>query len=174
MRRATVRVLTILVLAAALAAGIGCGSDSNKPATDASTTPTATTAAGGAPPAELLGSYTASLTKADTASSKAPELQGQDQWKMKITKDGGVDNAPTLTIINPPSDVLESSTLSVAGNTLTLTGQECAQASGGYKIVSSSYTWKLDGKTLRLTTAKPGCPDKVAETILTSEPWKQS
>jgi hypothetical protein len=31
--------------------------------------------------AELLGSYTASLTKADTASSKAPELQGQDQWR---------------------------------------------------------------------------------------------
>jgi hypothetical protein len=54
---------------------------------------------------------------------------------MKITKDGGVDNAPTLTIIKPPSDVLGCSTLSVAGNTLTLTGQECAQASGGYKIV---------------------------------------
>ena len=167
------RFLTILVTAAGLAAGLGCGSDANMPATSASTTKTAMTAAGGPPPAELLGSYTTRLTKADTAGSKAPELQDQDQWKMKITKDGGVGNAPTLTIVRPPSDVLESSTLSVAGSTLTLTNQECAQPSGGYTIVSSSYTWKLDRKTLRLTTAKPGCPDQVAETILTSGPWRR-
>src|SRR3954469_9796176 len=58
-----IRFFAITMLPAALATGLGCGSDSKKPATDASTTPTATTAAGGAPPAELLGSYTARLTK---------------------------------------------------------------------------------------------------------------
>lgn len=169
-RTTPTRLVTILAMAAASAAGLGCGSDSGNPATDASTAHAATTAAGGPPPAELLGSYTTRLTKADTAGRKAPELKDH-LWIMKITKDGGVDNAPTLTIIRAPSDVLESSTLSVAGTTLTLTGQECAHPSGDYTLVSSSYTWKLEGKTLRLATAKPGCPDKVAETILTSEVW---
>src|SRR3954464_11239890 len=71
---APLRFLTIPVLAAALAAVLGCGSDSTKPPPEAPPTPTPTTAAGGAPPAELLGSYTATLAKADTASSEAPEL----------------------------------------------------------------------------------------------------
>jgi hypothetical protein len=39
--------------------------------------------------------------------------------------------------------------------------------------VTSTYGWKLDGNMLRLTTLKKGCPDKVAQTILTSQPWKK-
>jgi hypothetical protein len=39
--------------------------------------------------------------------------------------------------------------------------------------VTSAYRWKLEGRALTLTTVKEGCPDKVAETILTSEPWKK-
>lgn len=168
------RSLMIPVLAAAMIVAAACGGSSSDRTTAASTAATTRAAkTGGAPPIQLLGNYTTTLTKADVGSNKAPELQGQYKWKVKVTKDGGVNNAPTLTVIKPPSEVLESSTLSVSGDTLTLTGEECAQPTGGYKIISSAYTWKLDGTTLRLTTAKPGCPDKVAETILTSEPWEK-
>jgi hypothetical protein len=44
----------------------------------------------------------------------------------------------------------------------------------GDSIVSSSYTWKAEGDSLRLTAVKHGCADKVAETILSAEPWKRS
>jgi hypothetical protein len=40
--------------------------------------------------------------------------------------------------------------------------------------VSSAYRWDLQGNTLHLITTKPGCPDKVAQTILASEPWTRS
>ncbi len=64
--------------------------------------------------------------------------------------------------------------MAVSGDTIKLTGQECEKAGGGYKIVSSTYRWKLDGPGLRLTAVATACPDKIAETILSSEPWKRS
>jgi hypothetical protein len=63
--------------------------------------------------------------------------------------------------------------MAVTGDKLELTGEECAQTMGD-SIVSSSYTWKAEGDTLRLTAVKHGCADKVAETILSAEPWKRS
>jgi hypothetical protein len=125
------------------------------------------------PPARLLGTYTTTLKKSDLPTPVPPELQGQDRWTLKITKAGGIENAPTLTIVRPPSDVLESSTLSVSGDTLRLSDEECAQATG-YAIVTSASRWRREGDTLRLTSAKGGCPDKVAQTILTSELWTRS
>ena len=62
--------------------------------------------------------------------------------------------------------------LAVAGDQLKLTREECAPA--GDKLVSSSYTWKAEGDSLRLTAVKHGCADKVAETILSAEPWKRT
>jgi hypothetical protein len=104
-----------------------------------------------------------------------PELEGQHAWLMKIAKDGGPDNAPSLAIIRPPSDTLEAARLSVSADTLTLSNEECAPSDPGgrYTFVTSTYGWKLDGNMLRLTTLKKGCPDKVAQTILTSQPWKK-
>lgn len=94
---------------------------------------------------------------------------------MRITKDGGPDNAPALTILRPPSDPLESSRLSTSAGTLTLNNEECAASDPGgqYTLVTSSYRWKLTGRTLRLTIVKTGCPDRVAERILTARPWKK-
>jgi hypothetical protein len=45
----------------------------------------------------------------------------------------------------------------------------------GYRngVLLSAYRWQLQGNTLRLTLTKTGCPDKVAQTILASEPWKR-
>jgi hypothetical protein len=53
------------------------------------------------------------------------------------------------------------------------THEECAPSGGSYTFVASAYRWQLQGNTLRLTLTKPGCPDKVAQAILASEPWKR-
>jgi len=60
------------------------------------------------------------------------------------------------------------------GDELRLSDEECASPSGGDTFVKSTYRWKLLGTTLRLTTVKSGCPDKVAETILTAHALRRS
>jgi len=121
----------------------------------------------------LLGTYATTLKQADVPAQAGAELAEQRKWLIRITSDGGPDNAPALTILRPPSDPLESSRLSTSAGTLTLNQQECAPTDPGgqYTLVTSSYQWKLTGRTLRLTTVKAGCPDKVADTILTARPW---
>jgi hypothetical protein len=160
----------ILISTAALAlAGLGCGGGDDTAASSSTPAPKAAAP----PPAELLGTYTTTLKRSDVPKPAPRELDGQYRWTLRITKDGGPDDKPALTIVIPPDDALESSVLAVAGDVLTLTGQECAQQTG-YKIVSSSYRWKVEGDSLRLTPLKHGCEDKVAETILSAEPWKRA
>jgi hypothetical protein len=163
----------ILISTAALAlAGLGCGGDDEKTSSPSSAG-TATPQAVAPPPAELLGTYTTALKRSDVPDPAPPELDGQYRWTLRITKDGGPHNEPALTIVKPPDDVLESSAMAVTGDKLELTGEECAQTMGD-SIVSSSYTWKAEGDRLRLTAVKHGCADKVAETILSAEPWKRA
>jgi len=163
----------ILISTAALAlAGLGCGGDDEKTSSPSSAG-TATPQAVAPPPAELLGTYTTTLKRSDVPDPAPPELDGQYRWTLRITKDGGPDDKPALTIVKPPDDVLESSAMAVTGDKLELTGEECAQTMGD-SIVSSSYTWKAEGDRLRLAAVKHGCADKVAETILSSEPWKRA
>jgi len=163
----------ILISTAALAlAGLGCGGDDEKTSSPSSAG-TATPQAVAPPPAELLGTYTTTLKRSDVPDPAPPELDGQFRWTLRITKDGGPDDKPALTIVKPPDDVLESSAMAVTGDKLELTGEECAQTMGD-SIVSSSYTWKAEGDRLRLTAVKHGCADKVAETILSAEPWKRA
>lgn len=158
----------ILISTAALAlAGLGCGGD------DESSSATTTPQAVAPPPAALLGTYTTTLKRSDVPEPAPPELDGQYRWTLRITKDGGPDDKPALTIVKPPDDVLESSAMAVSGDKLELSGEECAQTMGD-SIVSSSYMWKAEGDALRLTAVKHGCADKVAETILSAEPWKRS
>jgi hypothetical protein len=159
----------ILISTAALAlAGVGCGGD-DKPSSSSKATPQAAAT----PPAELLGTYTTTLKRSDVPKPAPPELDGQYRWTLRITKDGGPDNKPALTIVKPPDEPLESSAMAVTGDELKLSGEECAQKTGD-TIVSSSYTWKAEGDSLRLSVVKHGCDDKVAETILSAEPWKRS
>jgi hypothetical protein len=162
----------ILISTAALAlAGLGCGGDDEKASSSASATTAPQAVA--LPPAALLGTYTTTLKRSDVPDPAPPELDGQYRWTLRITKDGGPDDKPALTIVKPPDDVLESSAMAVTGDKLELSGEECAQTVGD-SIVSSSYTWKAEGDSLRLTAVKHGCADKVAETILSAEPWKRS
>jgi hypothetical protein len=161
------RSLPALAVVVSILALAGCGDDPEaKPAAPKAAAP---------PPDELLGTYATTLRPADVPADASPELADQDAWLVKITATGGVDCGPALAIVRPPSDTLEISKPSVAGDTLTLKDEECApsEPGGTETLVTSAYRWKLDGRVLRLTMGKGGCPDKVAETILTSEPWKQ-
>ncbi len=152
-----------LALAGLISAGCGGGGGGQ-----------ASTKAGGPPPARLVGTYTTTLKRADLPKPVPIEFTAGYKWKVEIAKSGGINNAPNLTITNLPEAgcCLESPTLSVSGDTLNLTHETC-ETKSGYRFVASSYRWKLSGKTLRLTLTKPGCPDKVAQTILASEPLRR-
>src|SRR3954447_1154822 len=162
----------ILISTAALAlAGLGCGGDDEKASSSSAATTTPQAVA--PPPAALLGTYTTTLKRSDVPDPAPPELDGQYRWTLRITKGGAPDARRPRTIVKPPDDGLESSAMAVTGDKLAVTGEECAETMGD-SIVSSSYTWKAEGDSLRLTAVKHGCADKVAETILSAEPWKRS
>jgi hypothetical protein len=167
----------ILVLPVALAtivcAGCGGSSGDKAPVASSAAKPASAPAANpGLPPSELLGQFTTTLKKADYPANTPVELNGRPRYLMTVTKDGGVDNAPTLGVTwIKPEDQFVHGTLAVSGGTLTLTDEECAVEPTG--LVTSTYHWKLTGNVLRITTLKPGCTDKVFDAILTSRPWKK-
>jgi len=74
------------------------------------------------------------------------------------------------TIEHPEKGQLEGPGLRVDGDRFLLEDEECAQDTG-YVFYDNEYSWTLEGSTLTLTTVKNDCPDRVAETILTSNPW---
>jgi hypothetical protein len=129
MRPAATLALTALV--AAIATG-GCGGDSGETS--------------GAPPAELVGTYTTTLQASDVAGDNAPELSAADgsDWTLRIGTDGGADDGPFLAIDSEDGDNLEAPTLEVDGDRVLLHNEECAHLGGGYRV---------------------------AQTILTSRPW---
>jgi hypothetical protein len=120
-------------------------------------------------PADLVGTYTTTLQPADIPADAAPELEAGD-WELVIATSGAPDDGPALAINHPTKGNLEAPGLTVDGDTLTLEQEECAQKVG-YVFYDNEYSWKLDGSTLTLTTVKNDCPDRVAETILTSNSW---
>ena len=159
MRRAATLALS------ALAAGIlasGCGGDSPENS--------------GAPPDELVGTYTTTLRASDVAGNDAPELSGSDakKWILRIGPTGGPDDGPFLAIDGAEGDNLEAPSLRVEKDRLLLNDEECARPDGGYGFYDNEYTWSLEGDSLVIETVKNGCPDRVAETILTSRPWTKS
>lgn len=121
-------------------------------------------------PAELVGTYTTTLEQSDFAANAAPELEA-GEWKLVIATSGAPDGGPALSIRpSTHEDALEAPGLTVDGDTLKLEQEECA-AGGTTAFYDNEYSWKLDGSTLTLATVKNQCPDRVAETILTSRPW---
>jgi hypothetical protein len=145
-------------LVVVLAAVSGCGSGGNDDGV----------------PAELVGTYTTTLEQSDFAGNTAPELEA-GEWKLVIATSGAPDGGPALSIRpSTHEDALEAPGLTVDGDTLKLEQEECA-AGGTLVFYDDEYSWKLDGSTLTLATVKNQCPDRVAQTILTSRPWtKQS
>lgn len=165
---ALVCILAGLVALSASACG-GSGTPTAGTATSAGTGSEASTA--GAIPPELLGTWATTLKAADIPANAPEELKNAaTKWQLVVAQTGGTDNGPVLSIVNPELGQLEGPTLQVQGNELKLLQEECA-ASGDVQFFDNTYSYQVQGGTLRITTVDNQCADRVAETILTSEPW---
>jgi hypothetical protein len=142
----------ICVLAVLALAGCGAGSESD-----------------GAVPTELVGAYTTTLDDADIPPNSAPELE-PGAWRLVIATTGAADGGPVLAINHPVKGNLEGPGLRVDDDRFLLEDEECPQDTG-YVFYDNEYNWTLEGSTLTLATVKNNCPDRVAETILTSNAW---
>ena len=146
----------VCVLTALALAGCGGGSDAED-----------------AVPAELVGTYTTTLEKSDLPNPEQPEfVDGGFEWTMTIATSGGADGGPILHIRSADEKFgdLEGPSLSVNDDRLLLRNEECAQ-DVGYTFYDNEYSWKLEGSALTIATVENQCADRVAETILTGEPW---
>jgi hypothetical protein len=152
--------------AAALLAVTGCGSDGDsKTASDAPAKSAEQRA-----PAELLGKYATELKPTDLPPSPPGELtDGSMRWTLTIANSGGIDNGPVFAIANSEAGSLENPSFGVRDDLILLHREECA--AGDKPFYENQYRYELSGKTLTLTKVKNSCPDEVALTILTSEPW---
>jgi hypothetical protein len=155
------------IAAVALMVAVGCGSDDDsKKSASASAEHGASRA-----PNELLGTYTTELKRSDLPPNPPPELtSGSMVWELTIANSGGLNNGPVFAIANTESGALEGPSFGVNGDRILLHREECA-AGGDVHFYENVYRYKLSGETLVLTKVKNACPDKVALTILTSEPW---
>lgn len=131
--------------------------------------------AGGSAPAQLVGMYTTTLEKSDIEAAGAPpELANADRsWRLTIANTGGPDDGPVLAIDNETEGNLEAPSLRVDGDRLLLRGEPCA-AGGEYKFYDNEYRWKLSENTLEIMPVSNHCTDRVALTILTSQPWTKT
>ena len=120
-------------------------------------------------PPELVGTYSATLEQSDVPANAPPELEA-GEWELVIATEGAADGGPVLAINHPVEGNLEGPGLTVDGDRLLLEDEECAEGTG-YAFYDNEYNWELTGSTLTLSTVKNDCRDRVAETILTSQPW---
>jgi hypothetical protein len=120
-------------------------------------------------PQELVGTYTTTLEASDIPANSAPELEA-GPWNLAIGELEGADAGSFLAIDHPTNGTLEEPGLTIDGDVLKLNDEECAQTTG-YAFYDNEYRFELSGSTLTLTTVKNECPDRVAETILTSNAW---
>jgi hypothetical protein len=144
----------ILVFAVAVLALAGCGGGSESD---------------GAVPTELVGTYTTTLDDSDIPANAPPELEA-GRWELAIGELEGADAGSFLAIDHPTHGTLEEPGLTIDGDVLELNNEECAQTTGS-AFYDNEYRFELAGSTLTLTTVKNDCPDRVAETILTSNAW---
>jgi hypothetical protein len=68
---------------------------------------------------------------------------------------------------------LEGPALEVRGDRLLLKQEECA-AGGEITFYDNEYAYEVSDETLTITTVSNQCPDRVAETVLTSQPWRKA
>jgi hypothetical protein len=155
------------IAAMVIAGAVGCGSSD-----DGDNAPTAPNKpAEASVPTELLGTYRTTLKRSDLPPNPPRELTGGSmKWTLTIAKLGGVDNGPVFAIAGSDGRTLEGPSFSVTGDRILLHREECA--AGG--LYENAYKYKLSDKTLVLTKVKNLCPDQVALTILTSEPWTKT
>ena len=144
----------------------GCGSSSK------SSSSAQSGAADGPAPPSLVGVYTTKLTKRDLTRNRAPELQEAPGWTLTISNSGGSSGGHALTIANVKAGALEAPEFVVTDHRILLKHEECA-AGGATHFYDNEYRFAQAGTTLRFTKLLNSCPDRIAETVLTSEPWKK-
>jgi hypothetical protein len=155
--------LTTAAVASLVLALAGCGSGGGATTTAES--------ANGPAPDELVGSYEVTLRPSDLPPNPPPELTGSPDWRLEIANSGGPAGGRRFAITNK-RHLLEQSDFGVEGDSIVLKQEECACGPGcGYNFYDNEYRYKLRGKSLSFTTVSNSCPDRVAETILTSRPW---
>lgn len=160
---------------ASVLAVAGCGgSESSAPTATVAGGAAGSVTSGAAIPPELLGTWTTTLKKEDLPADVPPELAtAATKWQLEIAETGGTDNGPVLSIVNPDLGQLEGPTLEVAGDHLRLVQEECA-AGGDTQFFDNEYSYEVDGDRLTISVVKNQCADRVAETILASEPWTKA
>ena len=120
---------------------------------------------------ELLGQYQVKLPKGDLPEDASEELtEGSETWTVTLADTGGPGDGPAFTIANDQLGPLESSNFQVKGKRILINEEECAQTGSP---VEAEYRYELKGDELTLSDPKGTCPDKIAETILTSGPLKK-
>ena len=164
--------LAMFMLAAAACGGGDSDSDGGATAPATTSEPPATTLA----PDELVGTWTTTLEEGDVAPAAPPELKdGGPSWVIRIGNTGGPDDGPFVAIDSADENFgnLEAPALRVEGNRLRLVQEECA-AGGAQNFYDNEYQWEITGGELTITTVTNQCPDRVAETILTSRAWTRT
>lgn len=156
--------IPLLALALAPAACGGTG----EPAASTTTVSPAPTAK---VPAELLGTWSTTLRPGEIPAKFALN----NPFTIKITPDGGVDNGPAFTIADGKETIEgEVSTPVFDGDTVTLKREGCLVEGVGYRFHDNVYRYTLSGDTLRFTVVRNACPDRFAESILTSRTFRRA
>jgi hypothetical protein len=159
--------IPLLVLALAPAA---CGGSGEQAAT---TTTVARAPAAKAPevPPELVGTWSTTLRRGDIPATFALN----NPFTVRITPDGGVDNAPAFTIADGKEPIEgEVSTPVFDGDTVTLKQEGCFTDGVGYRFHDNVYRYALSGDTLRFTVVRNACKDRFAERVLTTRTFRRT
>jgi hypothetical protein len=147
----------------------GCGSGDSG---ETGTTATSAESASGPAPARLVGSYAATLKPSDLPPNPPPELtDGPRDWRLEIANSGGPAGGRSFAITNKGLGLLEESDFGVQDDHILLKQEECAGKASGYHFYDNEYRFELCGHSLSFTTVTNSCPDRIAETILTSRDW---
>lgn len=173
--RSTAPLGSIIAVALGLALWAGCGSNGS----GESTGNVPPESIQGPPPKALLGTYRVALKPGDLPPRPSPPrerplTESPPTWKLTIANSGGPTGGRDFAISSTDTalGLLEKSDFGVQGSLLALHQEEC-QGPQGYVFHENEYRWDLKGDTLRFRTISNSCPDRVAETILTSRTWSK-
>jgi hypothetical protein len=152
----------------------GCGSDSgssSQQATPAAQTTKAKPNLGGPAPADLLGTFTTTLTRRDAAGARKPDELPIGPWTLVIGNSGGPGNSRALGIGNGDTNRVVYQ-FGVQGQTIAL---RCTDDQGIPTSGQEKFAFAVNGPkvTFKLTSAECAHADANLATILASHPWKK-
>lgn len=127
---------------------------------------------GGSAPRALIGTYRATLTRADVAAASNPaHLPTQRTWELVIVNSPYV-GYPRALGLRPAGEGGDTVPFGVRGKRIYLQCLIDGSAAPGF----GTYAWSLRGKTLRLKLVREPCQERDLRNriaVLTSETWKK-